>query len=84
MGVVETRGHAPLRKGMTDEQEPTAAYYRKVSEEITQLAQKSQLPDVQRELLELAERFRRMADYVGKRYPNGRSTSVLRDQRNDT
>jgi len=74
MGVVETRGRAPLRDGMTDEQEPTAAYYRKVAGEITELAQKSQLPDVQRELLELAERFRRMADYVGKRYPNGRGT----------
>ena len=73
---MEIRGQASLRDGMTDEQAPTAAYYRRVAGEITGLARKSQSPDVRLELLELAERFRRMADYVEKRFPNGRGTSV--------
>jgi hypothetical protein len=41
---------------------PTAAYYRRVADEIEQLARQTQVPDVQRELLELAERFHRMAE----------------------
>jgi hypothetical protein len=57
---------------MRDEQAPTAAYYRKTAREITELASRAQLPEVQRELLLLAERFGRMAAFVEKRYPNGR------------
>jgi hypothetical protein len=41
---------------------PSAEYYRRVAAEIEQLAERSQLPDVRRELLDLAERFRRMAE----------------------
>ena len=41
---------------------PTAEYYRRIAGEIEQLAERSQLPDIRRELLDLAERFRRMAE----------------------
>jgi hypothetical protein len=44
------------------DQRPTAEYYRRIAGEIEQLAQQSQLPEVRRELLDLAERFRRMAE----------------------
>ncbi|HUC10669.1 MAG TPA: hypothetical protein VL985_09630 [Stellaceae bacterium] len=54
---------------MSGEQLPTAEYYRNVADEIRQLAERSQLPEVRRELLELAERFRRMAEHVERRYP---------------
>jgi hypothetical protein len=46
---------------MADEHEPTVAYYRKTANEIRELASKAQLPEVQRDLLELAERFERMS-----------------------
>jgi hypothetical protein len=42
---------------------PSAGYYRQVAAEIEQLAERSQTPDVRRELLDLAERFRRMAEH---------------------
>jgi len=41
---------------------PSAEYSRRVANEIELLAQKTQLPEIRRELLDLAERFRRMAD----------------------
>ena len=41
---------------------PSAQYYRRVAAEIVQLAEQSQSPEVRRELLELAERFKRMAE----------------------
>jgi len=41
---------------------PTAAYYQRVADEIERLARRASLPDVQRELSEMAERFRRMAE----------------------
>jgi hypothetical protein len=63
-------------EGRTEATAPTAAYYRNVAEEITGLARRMQLPEVGRELLELAERFRRMAAYVERRYPDRRG---LRD-----
>ena len=66
------RGTAPTRDGMTDESLPTADYYRKVAGEIRAQAEEAQLPEVRRELLDLAERFERMAQFVEKRYPNGR------------
>jgi hypothetical protein len=45
---------------MSDDR-PTAAYYRRVAAEIERLAEQSQTPEVRRELLGLAERFKRMA-----------------------
>jgi hypothetical protein len=39
-----------------------ADYYLRVAAELEALAEQSQSPDVQRELRELAERFRRMAE----------------------
>ncbi len=41
---------------------PSPAYYRRIAREIEQAAVQSQLPDLRRELIELAERFRRMAE----------------------
>lgn len=41
---------------------PSTAYYRRVAAEIEALAQQSQVPEVRRELLDLAARFKRMAD----------------------
>lgn len=40
---------------------PSADYYRRVADDLERLAAESQAPDIQRELRELAERFRRMA-----------------------
>ena len=45
---------------MSDDR-PSAEYYRSVAAEIERLAGQSQTPEVRRELLELAERFKRMA-----------------------
>jgi hypothetical protein len=47
---------------MSDDR-PSPAYYRRVASEIEALAAHSQIPEVRRELLELAERFRRMAEH---------------------
>ena len=41
---------------------PTAEYYRRVAAEIDALAAKSAEPELRRELQNLAERFRRMAE----------------------
>ncbi|HWD57552.1 MAG TPA: hypothetical protein VG308_04685 [Stellaceae bacterium] len=41
---------------------PSAEYYRSVAAEIDALAEQSRVPEVQRELRVLAERFRRMAE----------------------
>jgi hypothetical protein len=46
---------------MSDER-PTAAYYRRMASEVEQLAQQAQSAAVRRELLDLAERFHRMAE----------------------
>jgi hypothetical protein len=46
---------------MSDDR-PSTDYYRRVAAEIAQLAEQSHTPEVRRELLDLAERFRRMAD----------------------
>jgi hypothetical protein len=54
---------------MSGEQLPTAEYYRKVAEEIRQLAERTQAPEVRRELLDLVERFNRMAQHIERRYP---------------
>jgi aspartate/glutamate racemase len=55
---------------MNGEQLPTAEYYRKVAQEIRRFAEQSQLPEVRRELLDLAERFDRMAQHIERRYPH--------------
>jgi hypothetical protein len=68
---------------MTDEQEPTAAYYRQVAEEIRGLARNAQTPDVRREMLEIAERFDRMADYVERRYPDRSGIIPPQSERDD-
>jgi hypothetical protein len=57
---------------MTEEQAPTAAYYRRVARQIREHAHDAHLPEVRRDLLDLAERFDRMALFVEKRYPNRR------------
>lgn len=46
---------------MSDER-PSAAYYRQMAAEVEALAEQAQSPQVRRELRELAERFRRMAE----------------------
>jgi hypothetical protein len=55
---------------MAEEQQPTAVYYRQVAQEIRDLAAIAQDPEVRREMLEIAERFERMANYVERRYPD--------------
>jgi hypothetical protein len=55
---------------MTDAPAPTAAYYRQVARQIRVHAHDAELPEVRRDLLDLAERFDRMARYVEKRDPN--------------
>jgi len=57
---------------MTDEPAPTADYYRQTAAEIRALADAAQLPEVRRDLFDLAERFDRMARYVARRYPHRR------------
>jgi hypothetical protein len=54
------------------EKPPTAAYYRKTAEDLRDLADKAQVPEVRRDLLQLAERFDRLAEFVEKRDPTGR------------
>jgi hypothetical protein len=74
-GCYRRGGNLPFREGMTNDSAPTATYYRNVAREIRAYAQQVQLWEVQRDLLDLAERFDRMALYVEKRYPNGRRGS---------
>lgn len=47
---------------MSDDR-PSAGYYRRVAAEIMRLAEQSHTPEVRRELLDLAERFKRMAEH---------------------
>jgi hypothetical protein len=68
---------------MAKEQEPTAAYYRQVAQEIRDLATHSQNPEVRREMFETAERFERMADYVERRYPDRSGTIPPQFERDD-
>ena len=42
---------------MTEEQAPTAAYYRRVARQIREHAHDAHLPEVRRDLLDLTERF---------------------------
>jgi hypothetical protein len=68
---------------MRDKRPPTAAYYRQIAIEIMELATKAQFPGVRGELLDLAERFRRMAVYVEERYPNGRDNALPQSARDE-
>jgi hypothetical protein len=68
---------------MAEEQEPTAAYYRQVAQEIRDLATHAQNPDVRCEMVETAERFERMADYVERRYPDRSGTIPPQSERDD-
>jgi len=60
----EQRSGLPDLSGATEmsDPRPSAEYYRRIAAEIEELAAQSQLPEVRRELLDLAERFRRMAE----------------------
>ena len=62
---------------MTSSNEPGAEYYRALALEITDFAMKAQLSEIRRELLELAERFRRMAIFVERRHPTRRGRAEL-------
>jgi hypothetical protein len=63
------RSGLPEPSGATEmsDPRPSAEYYRRVAAEIEELAERTQLPDVRAELLDLAKRFRRMAE---RRDPN--------------
>lgn len=50
------------RLDLMSDDRPSTAYYRRVADEIEQLAGQSHTPEVRRELLDLARRFRRMAE----------------------
>ncbi|HEY3911515.1 MAG TPA: hypothetical protein VGM07_16760 [Stellaceae bacterium] len=54
---------------MSGEPLPTAEYYRNVAAEIRQVAERAQLPEVRRDLLDMAERFDRLAEHVERRDP---------------
>jgi hypothetical protein len=54
---------------MVDLARAAAAHYRQLAAEIVELARRAQLHEVRRELLDLAEAFRRMAVHVEKRDP---------------
>lgn len=47
----------------------------KMAHEVREAARTAQIPEVQRDLLQLAEQFERMAAYVEKRYSEGRDKS---------
>jgi HAMP domain-containing protein len=57
---------------MSAERELTPAYYREMADEVREAARMARIPEVRSELLQLAERFERMAAYVKRRYPEGR------------
>lgn len=67
---------------MSGGQEPNEKYYRQIAKEIRELASTAQLPEVRRELLELAERFERMAAWVARRRSNEHGTPPARGERN--
>ncbi len=54
---------------MSGEKLPTAEYYRNLAAEIRQLGQRAQTPEVRRDLLDMAERFDRLAEHVERRDP---------------
>ena len=64
---------------MDDEPLPNADYYRRIAVQIVELAGKAQHPEVRVQLLELAQRFGRMAAFVERRYPERRGTRSAPD-----
>jgi hypothetical protein len=62
-------GFSVASSAMNDVEPPTGAYYRAKAGEIRLAARSSRSPEVRRELLELAYRFDRMADYADSRTP---------------
>ena len=68
------------KDGMTDGPAPTAGYYRQVAGQIRAFAHEARVPEVRRDLLDLAERFERMALFVERRYPNGRGSIPPQDE----
>ena len=65
-------GNPRFKNGMPDEPAPSADYYRQVAGQIRAFAHAARVPEVRRDLLDLAERFDRMALYVEQRYPERR------------
>jgi hypothetical protein len=59
---------------------PSAAYYRQVSADIIELAKTTRQPELRRELLEFAERFRRMADYAESHSSQRRDPEISKDK----
>ena len=55
---------------MTAGDEGRAEYYRQIADEIIRVAEKTQDAAIRRELLYLAERFRRLAEHVERRAKN--------------
>ena len=49
---------------MSDAEQPTPELYRGLAEKLRELADQSDLPDIRGDLLDLAERFERMAAYL--------------------
>jgi hypothetical protein len=66
-------GNPRFKDGMPDEPAPSADYYRQVAGQIRAFAYAARVPEVRRDLLDLAGRFDRMALYVEQRYPERRS-----------
>jgi hypothetical protein len=65
---------------MSARRELTPAYYREMADNVREAARTAKIPEVRRELLELAERFERMAAYIERRYPEGRDRSPPDDE----
>ena len=49
---------------MNDAEQPSPDVYRELAEKLRELADQSDLPDIRGDLLDLAERFERMAAYL--------------------
>jgi hypothetical protein len=61
-GFLPVARSAELREqGMSARRELTPAYYREMADNVREAARTAKIPEVRRELLELAERFERMA-----------------------
>jgi len=51
-----------------------------MADNVREAARTAKIPEVRRELLELAERFERMAAYIERRYPEGLDRSPPDDE----
>ena len=52
---------------MSDAQQPTAEQYRKTAEEIRRAAQHIRSPEIRGQMLDLSERYERLAAHAGRR-----------------